>query len=234
MIIAALLMTRYKMIDPSVNSAPVPEGEEAKAREKSASFKELLIMPEFSSMIIPNFMRGLFTGALSMTAVMALRIGFTEADVAELVTVQQIASISGSLLFGVLADKFNSRYLCFAGASFTLLMPLLSIHNKVLFFAVYAVVFLSKMVVDYAVPTVISRVINYEIAGSYHSWRLLIMNLGTAVSTYLVGLLVKSVPIWLILAVAALSELACGVGYCFATPMKKTYVERMKERAGKK
>ena len=233
MILGAILVSRYKIIDPSVNSS-LPSGGNEMKREKSASFKELLLMPEFRSMIVPNFVRGIFTGVLSMTAVVALSVGFTETDVAEMVTVQQIASIFGSVIFGLLAEKFNSRYLCFIGAAFTLLMPLLSIHNKALFLVTYSVVFLAKMIVDYAVPTIISRVISYEVAGSYHSWRLLIMNMGTALSTYLVGLLIKSVPVWTILAAAALAELACGIGYCFAKPIRKTYIERFKEERAAK
>lgn len=224
MILSAFVMSRMKTIDPSVNAVLSSGG-----KEKTASFKELLIMPEFKSMIVPNFARGLFTGALGMTAVTAMNVGFTETDVAEIVILQQVASIVGSLVFCVLAEKINSRYLCFGGSLLTLFMPLLSIHSKGLFFAVYSVVYLAKMMVDYAVPTVISRVISYEVAGSYHSWRLLIMSMGTAVSSYLVGAILTAgvIPVWLMLAVASACEVACGIGYCFAGPMKTRYVEKM-------
>lgn len=224
MILSAVVMSRMKMVAPSLNEALSSGGS-----EKTASFKELLTMPEFKSMIVPNFVRGLFTGVLGMSAVTAMNVGFTETDIAEIVILQQVASIAGSLVFCLLAEKINSRYLCFGGSLLTLFMPLLSVHNKVLFFAVYSVVYLAKMMVDYAVPTVISRVISYEVAGSYHSWRLLIMSLGTSVGSYIVGAILTAgtVPVWLMLAAASLCEVACGIGYCFAAPMKTRYFDRV-------
>lgn len=214
MLFAALLNSRYKLTF-------TPEEKSENGEVRSLTIKELLLLPEFKSLIIPNFLRGIATGTVSMIAVMALNLGYTATDTAYLATLRSAAGIIGSLLFALIGGKINSRFICFGGAIVMLVMPMLALPTKWVFFAVYLIVYVAKMMVDYAVPTIIYRVTPYEIAGSYHAWRLLIMNAGTALGTYLVGEVIDYVPTAVILAVAAVAQLLSSTGYCFAKPIRK-------------
>lgn len=194
---------------------------EAETREKRAERPNPLKMKSFTVMILPNLFRGVSTGIVSMAAVLALDRGFSEGDTALMVTMASVGVLLGCGLFAVLNGKVMSpRLIVVAGSVLMAVGPFLFLGGMGWFLGCYLVLQLGRCFVDYAVPTVLFEVVPYELAGTYHAWRMVLHTAGTAVGSMVTGCLTGAVAAEWILAAAVLLQLISGFAYYFTPCMR--------------
>lgn len=222
---AALLTAVSAWINRTMKEIPEKETEitePAPDRSQLSYIKILLKMPSFVKLIPSNFLRGVSAGVIAMTAVIAIESGkVTESGTAGLVTALFAANLTGSLFFAVFSKRINCRVLCLSGSLVMTVFAFLLAGGELLFIALYFVVCMGKMVFDYAVPTLLYQVVPYEIAGSYHAWRLILTTAGTALASTLTGYLLPYVPAVFLLILAVFCQLYSGWVYFASAPLKK-------------
>lgn len=184
-------------------------------RKKSViqSFSEIVRLKSFRCLIIPNFLRGIYTGILNITAVVAVAIGFSSGTAANLVTISFAANIIGSLIFMTASKRVFNRTLCLIGSILTCFLIFASSDSEKLLFIGYFIATVGKIMVDYSVPAQVYEIISPDIACMYHSWRMIITTSGIAFSSAVSGFLIDNIPIYLILAIASLCQLISGICY---------------------
>lgn len=217
---AFVLMILSALLNSCLINKENSEIKEKHKNKQKPKIKELLYMPLFTKLIIPNLLRGIASGVFAMAAVIVLENGFSSSDTTLLVTIAALAAILGSFLFAVLSRHINSRFLCLAGSIAVFSVTLFGTNIRFLFFIAYFITGIGKIIIDYSVPTILYKLLSFERAGIYHAWRLIITTAGTSLATMLVGYLIGNVPIFIILIFAALCQLLSGLFYCFSPVLK--------------
>ena len=165
----------------------------------------------FLRLIPANLARGFAFGTTTVLAAVALELGHSEATVTAMVTFQSIASLGGSLVFGILVTRISPRWTVLLGSLSFLLLPLVLQGGPTLFLAVYTVVLLGRTFVDYSVPSVLRFAVPVHIAGPYNAWRMLLHNGGTLLATTVAAF----VPVEVLLILTVVLQLYAGAVYFF-------------------
>ncbi len=163
---------------------PVLEQPEAGRQRQDVPLRDVFLHPMFLRLIPGNLLRGYAGGALSVMAVIVLDLGFSAETATSLVWVQAAASLTGSMLFGLAAQRISSCTLFLAGSlPFAALPLILHLPDSTAFLAIYTVIYVGRVVTDYAVPNVLRLAVPMEIAGPYHAWRMVLFTLGMILAT---------------------------------------------------
>lgn len=224
-IAAAILTFVSAMVNNTLRVIPEAESNSVQTltmidhKSQITYIKQLIRMPVFARLIPSNFLRGLSGGVFSMTAVIALGSGkFTETGTARLVLALSAANLTGSFFFALFSNRIDCRILCLWSSLIMTVFSLLLAGNESLFLILYFIVCMAKIIFDYSVPTLLYQVIPYEIAGSYHAWRLILTTAGTALAATLTGYLILYIPAVFLLIFAAVCQVCSGWVY-FSTPV---------------
>ena len=182
---------------------------------KKASIMTVLTDKRFYAYVMPNFLRGVGTGILTMIVLFARQdLQASESFMSKFVLAAQISAFLSYFLYRVLIKKLSSRQLNMVGGILFALMPLMAFTtNTTLYMAIYFVVNVGLGFFSVAIPVVVAENIEFEIAGTYTSGRLLLNSAGTALGTYLCGILVGKLPSAALFGAAALMQLICSVAY---------------------
>ena len=170
----------------------------------------------FYQLLIPNICRGISNGIFLMIAT----IGYKEAvlnssDIGNMVILSQVATIAGCFLFSVLEGKLREgKIILGSGLLFAFVVPfsfIIKIQN--VFLVIYFIAYVLYVIVNYAIPVLIARRINYHCIGQYSAWRMVIHMCGTAVGNGLVPILLAGIGSNGILIVCGFLLVASSVGY---------------------
>lgn len=218
-IAAAVLTAGAALVNRTLRDTGGPPEVRDGRSPKAVNVLQLLRLPVFRRLIPANFMRGLSAGVIGMTAVIAIAGSkFSQSSTAVLVIALSAANLSGSLFFAAFSKRIDCRILCLASSAVMAVFALIDAGGETLFVVLYFIVCMGKIVFDYAVPTLLYQVVGYEIAGSYHAWRLILTTAGTAAAATLTGYLITDVPAVCLLAGAVVFQLLSGWVY-FASPV---------------
>ena len=188
--------------DTPISSAP--------DRKKSNQL-EVFRYPLFRKMIPANLMRGFGYGTTTIFAAIALDLGFDTGVASALVSAQAIASLAGCALFGISISVIPPRFITLAGSLTFALIPLMLIPNKIVFLAVFVLVYLGRTFVDYSVPSILRAAIPVQLAGPYNAWRMLLHNGGTLLATTIAAF----IPVTWLLVLTVVFQLCSGLHYFF-------------------
>ena len=199
-------------------------------KKKQKFSYNLFAVPEFTKLIIPNFLRGLLTGAFSVSTVIALnKIGFDNASAAYISTAAAASQIAGSFLYTVLVRRFSPGLIGLVSGVITLSFPLCGIGGKGVFLAVYCIVAVGIMMINYAVPDIVYKTIPYKISGHYNIWRMALTTAGSALGAAVCGGLLTEVPLFPLLAVFSVCQLISSLMYYFYYKTKEAKAEQKPE-----
>ncbi len=171
---------------------------------RSASFRRLLL---------PNFFRGFHMGMLNVAAVIAVSCGFDTATASRLVTVTFLGNILGSVVYMTASGHIESRKLCLTGSIVTCVGVLLPFGTPNVFLAVYFVMVMGKILVDYAIPSQVYAAIKPDIACLYQTWRLIVTTAGSVLSAAVSGFFIEYISVTGFLVIASVCQVICGVSY---------------------
>jgi predicted MFS family arabinose efflux permease len=170
-------------------------------------------MPSFYIFIIPNFLRGISMGLISVLAMIALDLGYGSSTVSSIVTITYLANFAGSFLYLVLSKHLNEQILCMLGALCIGAVVFAPNRSDFAFLVVCFITLSGKIIVDYAVPSRIYKLTSIETAGMYHAWRQLITNAGTALSAAGSGFIIQNGMSHFLLIITFAAQIICSLFY---------------------
>lgn len=150
----------------------------------------------FYQLLIPNLCRGISNGIFVLMATIGYTKGILNSSgTGIMVTISQIATIVGCFLYTVLAGRVSEgKIVLGSGILFCGIIPFSFMGNSQnMFLGIYLITFLFYVIVNYAIPVLIARRIDYRCIGQYSAWRMVIHMGGTAVGNALVPILLKTV-----------------------------------------
>ncbi len=174
---------------------------------------KILHMASFRKLILPNFLRGVHMGMLSVVAVIAIACGNSTETASRVVTVTFLGSILGSVVYMVASRHMESRRLCLLGSIITCAGVLLPFCKDTLFLAVYFVTIMGKYMIDYAVPSQVYAMIPADIACLYQTWRMVITTSGNVLAAAVSGVFIEHISVTGFLVIATVCQGISGVCY---------------------
>ena len=190
----------------------------------SMSIKKLLEvfnMPLFRKFLVPNTLRGITIGITNSIALIALYMGLTEGQASFLPIICALGYVVASFLFHFLSKYMPLPVVAIIGSLLVLALISLPHDNSTVFLSVFLVAYIGRVIVDYAIPVMLIRVVPADIAGIYNAGRYILLNLSSTVSVFAVGaLLGKISALWLLSACA----LAYIVGMIWYMILYKKYM----------
>lgn len=163
-------------------------------------------MPLFKKFIVPNTLRGITIGVTNSIALIALHMGLTEGEASMLPIICALGYVVSSFLFHFLSKHMPLPTVALIGSLLVLALVSLPHDSSTVFLSVFFVAYVGRVIVDYAIPVMLIRVVPAEIAGTYNAGRTILLNLSSTVSVFAVGaLLGKISALWLLTA--------CGLAY---------------------
>ncbi len=204
----AVMTASYKQID----NIPVSE-------EKKKIF--LLKYKPFTVLIIPNLIRGFCAGIIGM----AVTIGYADDKLNSesagiLIVLTQIVSIPANYLYTKFTNKEPILILLFSigilGSA-----SLMGMLDSTGFLICYGIAYFCLMIVNVAVPVLVTRIVDYEVVGQYNGWRILLNTAGTFLASVLCVPMVNKFGATFTWITAGVMQVASGIVYFVYCKNKK-------------
>ena len=200
--------------DPFV---PMPQ-EKGGVKAKLRLILTVLKQPEFKVFIVPNTLRGVTIGILNSLVLVALELGVSTKTAASLAMAGSVGYLLGSLAYNALSRAVAPKYLGLVGAGLLCMVVWLPFSGRETLFLVIAMFgYMGRTLVDYAVPSMVFKLIDPAVSGVYNAWRTVLFSVAAAGMSYLVGALLGKIPTVLLLILCAGGYLVCAVWYFVAT-----------------
>ena len=182
---------------------------------------EVFRMPLFRKFLVPNTLRGITIGVTNSIALIALYMGLSEGQASMLPIICALGYVLASLLFHFLSKYMPLPVVAIIGSVLVLVLISLPHDMPSVFLSVFLIAYVGRVLVDYAIPVMLIRVVPADIAGIYNAGRSILLNLSSTVSVFAVGaLLGKISALWLLSACA----LAYIVGMIWYMILYKKYM----------
>lgn len=179
------------------------------APQAKIPLKDVLLTPVFRKLLAANLMRGFSSGAITVLPVMAITLGYSQAVVTAMVSVQAVATLASCAAFGYVCRWLTPRKTVLAGSICVLALCAMLIPQSAVFLPAYALVLLGKATVDNAVPAALLQIVPAEVAGPYNAWRMILHFFGSLVGTAVAAV----IPVPIMLLASALMQLMSGWKY---------------------
>ncbi|MBQ8509457.1 MAG: hypothetical protein IJ493_06055 [Clostridia bacterium] len=190
-----------------------PVSEQPKLRELFADRSVTHLAPA-------NFLRGVSSGIIaSLTLVASHLFELDSVALSLLVSLTTLGSVLGNLFYSLTGKSRWLSLLCL-GASLTLLVlgPLSTVIGSWTFFAMlFVIIQIAYVIVNGTIPVMLAQFTPYRIVGGCTSLRMMETMAGSALSSWVTGLVLDSftgtLPALLLMLTAGLTQLYCGVSY---------------------
>lgn len=183
---------------------------------------EVFRMPLFKHFLVPNTLRGITIGVTNSIALIALYMGLTEGQASMLPIICALGYVLASFLFHFLSKYMPLPVVAIIGSLLVFVMVSLPHDMPNVFLTVFLIAYVGRVLVDYAIPVMLIRVVPADIAGIYNAGRNILLNISSTVSVFAVGaLLGKISALWLLSACA----LAYIIGMIWYMVLYKKYMK---------
>lgn len=180
-----------------------------KKDDKKIKLEQVFKHPAFYKLFVANLLRGFATGTVGVLAIVAFDIGFDKSVSTMMVPLSSAAMFAGCAISGIISIRVPQHVQTFLGSLMFLLLPLLFIQNKTVFFIAYTAILLGRNVVDISIPAALLRIVPAQIAGPYNAWRMILNNVGSLIATSVASIISPA----LLFAIAIISQLIVGVSF---------------------
>ena len=182
---------------------------------------EVFKMPLFRKFLVPNTLRGITIGITNSIALIALYMGLTEGQASIIPIICALGYVVASFMFHFLSKYMPLPVVAIIGSLLVLALISLPHDNSPVFLSVFLVAYIGRVIVDYAIPVMLIRVVPADIAGIYNAGRYILLNFSSTLSVFAVGaLLGKISALWLLSACA----LAYIIGMIWYMILYKKYM----------
>lgn len=184
--------------------------------ETNTKSVNLLKIPEFTKLILPNLFRGIATGILSLATVIGIKSGILNLTTSTLVaTLSVLGGLLGNYLY-LLLNRYKSAswILLLCSIIMTVSIPMIGVmKNLYIFYVCYFISWMLNTTYGIAIPVMVYNKISPNIVGKYSAWRMLIFTLGSAIPGFVLNYLMDKIGTFFVLLICGILFLICAVGY---------------------
>ena len=176
-------------------------------------------------LLLPNFARGFAAGVMGVIAVVATSMEIVDKQTSSYVNiVMQVAMFVGNFLYVMLHKRLSSRTLLFISTIGVAVFFQLCISGGLGWFLIaFFVAYLFRMIIDTAIPVVVTEIIPQNQIGAYTSIRMLVFTGAQAIVTAVIPTLVNAIGYMGLLVFATLMQVVCGVVYWWVSRRPKRF-----------
>ncbi len=176
--------------------------------------KALLSDRDFRYLLIPNLVRGLGLGVISLAALVAVRgVNMAEGDTPMITSAANIGTMLSSFVYVFLTKRLGVPRTALFGSLLFGVVCFATLGGTTMFLLLYCIGFIGYNVVSNALPDMVYRTTDSSIISSFHTWRLAVSNVGTVFATTLYGWILDKVPAFVLFVLGFLGTLVCTGGY---------------------
>lgn len=205
-----------RLLNGQGNSLENESGESKESGKKQAfSFKKFNKI-QIRYFHIPNFLRGITSGAIAVIAIVCMQDITNNATVLSgLATISAVSMIGGSVLYQALRKKVSTVNLFFAASiGMFLFLPLMLVGKNVIVFCVFfCLVYIGYSIISSTAAVYATEIVDYQDIGTYSAVRLIAIMAGQAVGCQGIAWAMDYVPSIVIMAVCGVSQLISGIMY---------------------
>ena len=164
--------------------------------------------------VLPNVMRGISTGIMGMATVIMLSTITKDISLSSSPTVIfSLASILSCTFYSKIYRHIKTVNLAILGSIIQCVgLVFLVLGNTTVFFIMYFIACFGLVIVDFAVPIYVTQIIPYEYVGGYTAMSTLFYTIGTAIGSYISGILVTD-KVFILLVICGVSQITHVVSY---------------------
>ena len=191
-------------------------------RKNPLRTRQLLDMfksPKFRAIIVPTMLRGITFGITDSIVLIMLNLGYADTDASKLPIITALGCLLAAGVYHLLSTKMKMPSIGTFGSVLLLSALFLPRGNRMLFYALYLIVYTGQMLIDCTIPIMIIQIVDPEIAGAFNAWRNTLLFLVTTGSTYLTSVLLSKGYVTILLV-------ACAAGYFVSMVMHRAVYYR--------
>jgi|GEM_PF-2066938 len=195
-----------------IHEVPVTE----KTRNSFAALMTLFKDKTFLILLVPNFVRSTGSALMGLTALIAVGNGLlSDTECAIIATLTAASTMAANVLYLPMTKLLKRPGTALAGAlAFCLVFPAFLSGSKIVFFICFTVAMTGQIITGNAIPDLIYQNVPSDIISPFNTWRMILLNMGSAAATAVFGILLKwQVPTAVLLIVGAAGFLVCSVTY---------------------
>ena len=148
-----------------------------------------------------------------------LNLGYADTDASKLPIITALGCLLAAGVYHLLSTKMKMPSIGTFGSVLLLSALFLPRGNRMLFYALYLIVYTGQMLIDCTIPIMIIQIVDPEIAGAFNAWRNTLLFLVTTGSTYLTSVLLSKGYVTILLV-------ACAAGYFVSMVMHRAVYYR--------
>lgn len=174
-------------------------------------------------LLFPNFARGISTGIMGVITVIAISTKILDEKTSSYVNIiMQVAMFGGNLLIALLVRKVSMQTLLLISTiGCGIVLPLCITNGMIWFLVLFFIAYFFRMIIDTAIPVMVTEIIPKEQIGAYTSIRMLVFTGAQAVATLIITPIVDIVGYAGLLVLASAMMLICGVTYWAVAKRRK-------------
>ncbi len=178
-------------------------------------------------LLLPNITRGIAYGIVGVITVIAISASILDEKSSAYVNiVMQIGMFAGNLLYAAFCKKMPTRrVLLISVIGTSLFLPLCLSFGLAGFLILFFIAHFFRMIIDTALPVIVTEIIPREQIGAYTSIRMLVFTGAQAVAALLITPLVHVIGYVGLLVFAAIMLLFCGVTYYVVAKKRKNEID---------
>jgi MFS family permease len=179
-------------------------------------------------LLIPNFARGIAVGVVNVITVIAISSALLDEQTSAYINiVMQVAMFAGNLLYAAFCKKIPTRrVLLIATVGASLFLPICLNFGTLGFLLIFFFAYFFRMIMDTALPVIVTEIIPREQIGAYTSIRMLLFTGAQAVAALLVTPIVNAIGYAGLLIFASAMQIVCGGVYCLVAKKRKREMVR--------
>ena len=188
---------------------------EHKKDNNTSSVASIFRYKPFYVLFLPNLMRGLFAGVMSVAAIIGYYNKALDSEGAiALVVIIEVASIIGTFIYSRICKKnIDGKIILFFSALTFLSLFFISTSNKYVFLISFFFALLTSSVIDIAIPVAVTKIVDYTHIGRYTALRMLTHTVGAAIGSALIINVIEHLGSIFALISTGLCILTCGTVY---------------------
>ena len=193
-------------------SSSIPSG--AGISTRSSFSLEKLQKKEISYFHLPNFLRGISSGAMTLIAVVCMNEISSDATIlSALTTLMAVSTILASLVYQALRKKITTVKLYLASSVvMCIFLTLMLVGNHVIiFFCCFFLAYIGYIIISTAGAVYATEIVGYHDIGTYTALRLIAIMGGTALASQTIAIAMDYIPAILIMTICGLCQLISGI-----------------------
>ncbi len=172
----------------------------------------------FTVFIIPNLLRGLCYGVSTVPTVIGYHYGIIDSSTASIIVLlTQISGITGCFIYSQISRRSKGKdgiVLLLSSIGTAIFLPLMLVgRSPVVFLISYFLMSFAITFVNYAVPIIVVNIVDYNYAGQYSAWRMMLHTLGSAIGSGVIIRILNALGGIPALIIAGGCQLISGIVY---------------------